>query len=281
MPQQLLSIQSAVAYGHVGNSAAVFTLQRLGFAVCRLDTVTFSNHPAHGGHRGEATPPARLRALVEGLDERGFLGRCDAALSGYLGTAGSGAVVAEAVARLRRARPDALYACDPVMGERPRGLYVAAELPALFRERLVPAADLVTPNLFELELLTGLPAESRDGALAAARALLARGPSLVLATGLEADARIGALAVSREGAWAAFSPRIAAPAHGAGDAFTAIFLARYLEKRDPARALSLAVSSMHAVMRATADSGADELQLVAAQDALVAPERLFAAERVA
>lgn len=281
MPQQVLSIQSAVAYGHVGNSAAVFALQRLGFAVCRLDTVAFSNHPAHGGHRGEAISAASLRVLVEGLDERGFLGRCDAALSGYLGTGGAGAVVAEAVARLRRARPGALYACDPVMGERPRGLYVAAELPALFRDVLVPAADLVTPNLFELELLTGLPAESRSGVLAAARALLARGPSLVLATGIEEDGRIGAVAVGREGAWAAFSPRIEAPAHGAGDAFTAIFLARYLEKRDPARALSLAVSSMHAVLRVTADSGADELQLVAAQDALVAPARLFAAERVA
>ena len=281
MPKNILSIQSGVAYGHVGNSAASFVLQRLGYAVCRLDTVAFSNHPAHGGFTGGPTPPAVLGDLVGGLDSRGFLSRCDAALSGYLGTAQTGGVVADAVTRLRRGRPGALYCCDPVMGDHPRGLYVAQDIPELFRDVLLPLAQIATPNLFELELLTGLPVGTPADVRAAAEALLARGPALVLVTGLTAGSDIGALAVGRDGAWLAASPRIDIPAYGAGDSFTALFLARYLEKPDPARALSLAVSSLDAVMRATAANGGDELDLVAAQDALVAPPRLIPAERLA
>ncbi len=281
MPQQVLSIQSAVAYGHVGNSGAAFALQRLGIGVCRLDTVMFSNHPAHGGFRGEPVPAALLRTVLTGLEERNFLGRCEAVLSGYLGSPAAGEVTIDAVGRLRRARTGALYCCDPVMGDRPQGLYVAAELPALFRDRLVPLADIVAPNAFELELLTGMPAGSQAEALAAARALLGRGPSLVLVTGLAEGDGIGALAVRREAAWLARCPRVETPAWGAGDVFTAIFLGRYLEKADPARALSLAVSSLHALMLATAEANADELALIGAQDAVPAPPRLFAAERVA
>lgn len=278
----VLSIQSSVAYGHVGNDAAAFALQRLGVEAWRLDTVTFSNHPAHGGFRGRATPADDLSALLDGLSERGFLGRCDAVLSGYLGTAANGAVVADAVARLRAHRPGAPYCCDPVMGDRPQGLFVAADIPEMFRSRLLPLADIATPNAFELERLTGLPATDRETALAAARSLLDAGPGLTVVTGLPAaGAGVETLAVTREGAWSAVCPHAAAPAFGAGDSFTAILLARWLEKRDPARALVFAVSAVHALLVETAKAGADELRLVAAQDAILAPPRLFAAERIA
>jgi len=277
----VLSIQSSVAYGHVGNDAATFALQRLGVEAWRLDTVTFSNHPAHGGFRGWAEPAERLTDLLDGLAERGFLARCEAVLSGYLGTAANGAVVADAVTRLRAHRPAAPYCCDPVMGDRPQGLFVAADIPAMFRDRLLPLADIATPNAFELERLTGLPATDRASALTAARTLLAAGPKLAVVTGLPAAGEaVETLAVTGDGAWSAVCPRVAAPAFGAGDTFTAILLARWLEKRDPARALAFAVSTVHALLVETARTGADELRLVAAQDAILAPPRLFSAQRI-
>jgi pyridoxine kinase len=281
MSKTILSIQSSVAYGHVGNSAAVFAMQRLGCDVLRLDTVAFSNHPAHGGFRGRPVPAEVLAELAEGLDERGFLGRCDAVLTGYLGLASNGNVVAGAVARSRTRNPAACYCCDPVMGDRPHGLYVAADIPACFRDRLVPAADIVTPNLFELELLTGQSIGDQPAAIVAARDLLRRGPSLVVVTGLPRDGGIDVLGVREDGVWLAGTPRVRAPAFGTGDAFTAIFLARYLEKPDVARALTLTVSAIYAIMQVTAETGADELRLIAAQDAILAPPRLFPAERVA
>ncbi|MFN4090909.1 MAG: pyridoxal kinase PdxY, partial [Alphaproteobacteria bacterium] len=271
MNPPILTIQSAVAYGHVGNSAAEFALRRLGFPTMRLDTVQFSNHPAHGGFRGGPTPAATLRELVDGLAERGMLGRCGAVLSGYLGTAANAAIVERALAGLRGARPDAVYCCDPVLGDHPRGLYVRDDVPAAMH-RLVALADIAIPNRFELEHLTGAGVASTEDMVAAARRLVAAGPALVVVTGVPSGGGdLGALAVTADRAWIAAAPRIEAPASGAGDLFAAVFLARWMEKRDPARALSLAVSSVHAVLAATAAACGDELALVAAQDSLPAP----------
>src|SRR5262249_49862996 len=150
--------------------------------------VSFSNHPAHGGFRGRVVPAAELADLVEGLGARGLFGRCDALLSGYLGDPATAAVVADAVARVRAADPPALYCCDPVSGEVGRGVYVRSGVPEAIRDRLVPLSDVVTPNPFELGLLTGMAPSTLDAAHAAARALLGRdgreGPGLVVATGL-------------------------------------------------------------------------------------------------
>jgi pyridoxine kinase len=277
----VLSIQSRVVHGHVGNSAAGPVLQRLGHEVWALDTVTFSNHPAHGGWRGRIVPPAELAELLDGLAERGLLAHCDAVLSGYLGDPGTVAVVEEAVTRVRAANPGALYACDPVIGEVGRGVYVRPGLPEAFRDTLVPRADLVTPNPFELAYLGGGPVGTLAEARAAAARLRARGPELVVATGLrlaEAPDRVTVLAVSAGGAWRASVPHRQAPAWGAGDTFAALFLAVYLRARDVAAALGHAVAALDAVLAATEAAGAPELALIAAQDALVRPARAVAVE---
>jgi pyridoxine kinase len=268
----ILSIQSAVVYGHVGNSAAVFLLQRLGFEVWPLDTVVLSNHPAYPTVRGRVVPAAELRALLDGLDERGALARCDAVLSGYLGQPETAAVVAEAAARVKAARPGALYCCDPVMGEVGKGLYVAPELPALFRDRLLPAADLVTPNPLELEQLTGAPVRTEAEALAAADLARRRGPGLVVVTGLgEATGRtLTTLAVTAAGAWAARTARRDRPAHGAGDAFTAVFLGAYLRHRDVRHALARAAGALEAIFDASDAAGSADLAVVAAGDRVAA-----------
>jgi pyridoxine kinase len=280
----VLSIQSSVVYGRVGNRAAVPVLERLGHDVWPVDTVTFSNHPAHGAFRGRVVPADEVAALVDGLAARGVLGRCDAVLSGYLGDAATAAVVEDAVRRVRAARGHALYCCDPVIGEVGRGVYVRAGIPEAFRERLIPLADVVTPNPFELELLTGTAPATLGAARAAARALVDRGPGLVVATGLrlaEAPGELAVLAVTCAEAWLVRHPRRAVRVWGTGDAFAALFLGVYLGRRDARAALEHAVAAVDEVLAVAEATDADELPLVRAQEALVRPGTRFAAERLA
>jgi pyridoxine kinase len=270
----ILSIQSSVVYGRVGNRAAVPVLERLGHDVWPVDTVAFSNHPAHGGFSGRIVPAAEVAVLVDGLAARGVLGRCDAVLSGYVGDPGTAPVIANAVARVRAERVDAIYCCDPVIGEVGRGVYVRPGIPEALRDGLVPMADIVTPNPFELEALTGVAPATLESARAAARLLLARGPRLVVATGLrlaDAAAELAVLATTREVAWLVRHPRRAVRVWGTGDAFAALFLGAYLGPRDPRAALEHAVAALDAVLAVAEAVDADELPLVTAQDALLHP----------
>jgi len=289
-PMNILSIQSHVTYGHVGNSAAVFPLQRLGFEVWPLHTLQFSNHAGYEGVTGQVFGAQHLREVVDGLAARGVLGTCDAVLSGYLGAAEVGAAVLDAVARVKAANPEALYACDPVMGDGASGgeggLYVDAALPEFFRDRALALADIVTPNLFELETLTAARVVTLDQAVSAARGLVARGPGVVLVTGLRhhttGAGEIELLAVTARGAWRLITPLIACDPqpNGAGDLLAALFLGHYLRTRDAGQALEAAAAATFAVLDATRIAGARELQLIAAQDDLIAPKRHFPAERI-
>ena len=280
----ILSIQSHVAYGHVGNSAAVFPLQRLGHDVWPIHTVAFSNHLGYPTWSGRARAPEEAGEIVDGLDRLGALKRCDAVLSGYLGDRGNGAVVLDAVVRVRAANPNALYACDPVMGDRGVGLFVKPDIPAIFSEQLLPAADMTFPNAFELEQLTGGDTDRLSTALAAADALRARmrlGALVVVTSLLRSDGptgRIEVLAVSAEGAWLIDSPLHAGPPHGAGDCFAALFLGHYLRSRSIEDTLARAVLAIHGVLAASV--GAAELQIIAAQDQLDPREPAFRPRRV-
>ena len=290
----ILSIQSHVAYGHVGNAAAVFALQRLGLEVWPVMTVQLSNHTGYAGWRGRSFEAEHIAELSRGLEEVGALAACRAVLSGYLGTAAVGEQVLVAVDRATRCNPDAIYVCDPVMGDHGRGLYVPEEVAAFFKERAVPRARIVTPNLFELERLTGRPIESNEAALAAAQDLRALGPEVVLVTSLrfpESEPQsVALLAVTGAGAWRVVTPWLdmSPPANGAGDTVAALFLGHYLLASDgPAQGIEVvaeaaakAASATFALVEATHAAGSRELQLIAAQDKLVQPDRLFAAEQV-
>jgi pyridoxine kinase len=280
----ILSVQSAVAYGHVGNSAAVFPLQRLGFEVWPVNTVAFSNHPGYGSWRGRICDPSLIAELLEGIAERGVLASCSAVLSGYLGEISTGVAVLDAVVRVKAANPDALYCCDPVIGDRNGGLYVRAEIPGFFRERALAHADLVTPNHFELEQLAEQRVETVADALAAADIIRRIGAKIVLVTSFErADAApqtIEMLVIAGAGAWRVETPLLPIAVNGAGDALAALFLGHYLLTRDPEQALAAAAASIFAIIETTHAAGSRELQLVAAQDALVAPRRRFTAERL-
>lgn len=282
----ILSIQSHVAYGYVGNRAAVFPLQRLGHDVIAVNTVQFSNHTGYGAWTGEVFSAAHIADVIEGLAARGVLGRCDAVLSGYMGDAALGQVILDTVARVRTANPDALYACDPVMGDVGRGFFVRPGIPDFMKADAVPRADLITPNQFELEFLTGHTVRSLEDALAAAAAARALGPRLVLVTSLmragAAPDTIEMLVDSAEGTWLVATPRLPLepPPNGAGDCVAALFLATYLESGDPAAALGHAAAAIYAVFAATQAAGTRELQLIAAQDRLVRLERRFPVERL-
>jgi pyridoxine kinase len=287
----ILSIQSHVVFGHVGNAAAVFPLQRLGHEVWPVDTVTVSNHLSYPTWRGRFRAPDELGEIIEGLDSLGVLARCDVVLSGYLGQAGNGAVVAEAVRRVRAANPRALYACDPVMGDRRSGLFVKPDIPPVFEGMLLPLADIAFPNAFELEQISGGNTRALIDTLAAAdrfragmRAEPPQGPLVLVKSVDRADGPTGhveVLAVDETGAWRAAAPRHDVPANGAGDCFAALFLGHYLRARDVAAALGRAVSAIDAILAKTAAAGGAELALIAAQDELDPREPKFRAERVA
>jgi pyridoxine kinase len=281
----ILTIQSAVAYGHVGNSAAVFALQRLGFEAWAVNTVQFSNHPGYGAWRGRVAPAEEVAAVIQGIAERGVLPGCRAVLSGYLGDPALGAVVLDAVAQVKSANPAALWCCDPVIGDVGTGIYVRPGIAEFFRDRALEAADLLTPNVFEAEFLTGRRIDSLEDALAACAALRARGPRLVLLTSLRRTGPegewIGLLASSAAGAWLVETPLLPLAANGAGDAVAALFLGHWLSRGDIAAALEAAGSAIHAVLNQTLASGEREIQLIAAQDTLAAPPERFPARRCA
>ena len=284
MLQPILSIQSHVVYGHVGNSAAVFPLQRLGREVWPLMTVQFSSHTGYAGWRGRAFDAAMIDDCMSGLEAIGALPRCAGLLTGYLGAAETGEAVLRALDRIRGANGEAAYACDPVIGDVGRGSYVAEGVAEFFRNRALPAATIATPNAFELEWLTGERANDLQTARRAIGALRAGGPRVVVAKSLKLDDTpadaLDMLAGDQAGFWRLRTPNLPIAINGAGDVFAALFFHHWLEARQTPEALSRAASAVHAVVKATLAAGSRELSLIVAQDELTRPSQLFAAEAV-
>jgi pyridoxine kinase len=280
----ILSIQSSVAYGHVGNSAAAFLLMRMGVEVYPVLTVHYSNSTAYGTWRGPVLSVDDIRDVILGIDERGALTEVDAVLTGYQGSAAIGEAVLDTVALVRERNPKAIYCCDPVMGDVGRGFFVAAGIPEMYRDRIVGQADIITPNQFELEFLTGKPASTLDELLEATDALRAKGPGTVLVTSavtsdLDPD-QVSMLAVSAGGAWLVSTPQLAPTFSGSGDITSAAFLATFLELGSVPEALAKTAAIVYAVLEITAESGHRELRLVKAQDAIVHPTRSFAVRQI-
>jgi len=286
---RILSIQSAVAYGHVGNSAAVFPLQRIGVEVLPVYTVNFSNHTGYGAWRGPLISPDDVREVITGIEERGAFADIDVVLSGYQGSDGIADVILDAVARVKAANPGAVYSCDPVMGNAKSGCFVAPAIPVLLRDRVVPAADIITPNQFELGFLTETEPSDLDSTLASADAARAMGPSTVLVTSVERPDRpvlddgrgtIEMLAVTGDGAWIVRTPHIPMKANGSGDVTAALFTAHFRASGDAADALAKTTSSVFDLLQATYDAGARELRLIEAQEAYAHPRPQFEVTRV-
>jgi pyridoxine kinase len=275
----ILSIQSSVAYGHVGNSAVTFPLMRMGVEVWPVITVHFSNHTGYGAWRGPLMSAADLRDVVRGIDERGVLGEVDAVLSGYQGGEDIGAMILDAVALVKLRNPAAIYCCDPVLGDADRGCYVRPGIPELMRQQVVPAAQIITPNQFELESLTGLPVATMEELLNAAEAARKLGPDVVLVTSVvRQDAppeTIDMVAVNGDGAWLVTTPRLPQTFTGSGDVTAATFLATLLGTGDVRAALAHTAAVIYGLLMVTAASDRAELALIAAQEELVNPSHTF------
>jgi len=281
---KILSIQSAVAYGHVGNSAAVFPLQRIGVEVLPVYTVNFSNHTGYGAWRGPLIAPEDVREVIAGIEDRGVFPQIDVILSGYQGGEGIADVILDAVTRVKAANPSAVYACDPVMGNAKSGCFVAPAIPILLRDRVVPAADILTPNQFELGFLTGTEPRTLAETLASVDLIRATGPRTVLVTSVEQpdrpDGTIEMLAVTDDGAWIVQTPLIPMKANGSGDVTAALFTAHLRAGGDAADALARTTSSVFDLLQLTYESGERELQLVEAQESYARPRLQFAVRQV-
>jgi len=275
----ILSIQSSVAYGYVGNSAVTFPLMRMGVEVWPVITVRFSNHTGYGAWRGPLLSAADLRDVVRGIDERGVLGEVDAVLSGYQGGEDIGAMILDAVALVKLRNPAAIYCCDPVLGDVDRGCYVRPGIPELMRQQVVPVAQIITPNQFELESLTGLPSSTMDELLKAADAARRLGPDVVLITSVVRrdgpPETIDMVAVNEDGAWLVTTPRLPQTFTGSGDVTAATFLATLLSTADVPGALAHTAAVIYGLLVVTAASGRTELALIAAQQELVNPSHTF------
>lgn len=283
MTEIVLSIQSHVAYGHAGNSAAVFPLQRLGVEVLPVHTVQFSNHTGYGAFRGQVFDVDHVREVLTGLEERGVFPHISAVLSGYMGDSSIGDAILEAVAKIKAARQGAFYVCDPVFGDVGRGVFVRPGIPEYHRSHTVKSADLITPNQFEFELLCGSALESIDHAIAQARKLEAAARKAVIITSLTTpdvgDGQLGTLAVTAEQAWIVRTPQIAASPlpNGMGDAFSAILLGHLLRQEALPVALEKATSSLYGLVKHT-ENGSRDLPLIAQQQHIAEPVELFVAQ---
>jgi pyridoxine kinase len=280
----ILSIQSHVAFGHVGNASAVFPMQRLGVEVWPIHTVQFSNHTGYGSWKGRVFDGPAIEELVEGIAERGVLNRCDGVLSGYMGSADIGNAILSAVARVRSLNAEALYCCDPVIGDVGRGIFVRPGIPEFMREQAVPAADIVTPNQFELDYLAGLTTEALDDIKRGIAAVQALGPKAVLVTSVETkETPVDAVdLITGEGGrfWRVRTPKLSLSVNGAGDAIAALFFVHYARSRSAPVALAEASASVYGLLKRTEEAGSREILTIAAQDEFVSPTHRFPAEEV-
>lgn len=275
----VISIQSQVAYGHVGNSAAVFPMQMHGIDVIAVPTTLLSNRPGYPTLRGRALEAQLVADLLRGIEERGAVETSSMILSGYLGSPDIAAVVADFVTRAKARNPALRYACDPVLGDRDRGLFVQRDIPPLVRDRLCPLADIITPNHFEFEFLCGASATSIDRVIEQAQALIARGPSTVVITSAELtdtpDGQIDTIAVERSRAFRVRTPKLPISPNGTGDLFAALYVSASVRGKETADALAHAASAVFAVLERTAARGTEEMRIVESGELLVHPKHRF------
>lgn len=284
--KRVLTIQSHVTFGNVGNSAAVFTLQRMGIEAMPIHTVQFSNHSGYEIFTGQVFTAEQIKEVIAGLRSNNFLPTIDAVISGYIGKVGVGEVIHSVVDEIRESNPELIYVCDPVMGEKDDGIgfFVDDTIPPLMKAAL-SKATIITPNYFEFEVLCGKAINTLEEACAEARALIKNSEYLttVLITSFqkfELKEELITLAITRDEAWQVITPRCdySPMPSGMGDTFAALYLAHILNGQSVEDAIAYTTSSLYAFVIDT-ENGSHDLSLIREQDQLIQPKKLFKAER--
>jgi len=285
----ILSIQSHVVYGYAGNTAAVFPMQRLGKEVWAINTVEFSNHTGYGKWRGKVLGAELVSELAEGLYERGVLKNCEAVLSGYLGDAAVGKAIIETVKKVKKENPDVIYCLDPVMGDVGRGFYVKPDIPDIFKNDVIPYADIICPNQFEIEVLTGITINNTDDAVKAINKLHEMGPSIVLLTSFrEKQGELGMITSDKKNIYKITTPELPLGngVAGTGDMTASVFLSRFLETKNIEKTLTLCTASVYGILEASLKFSDErngkpvELKIIETQEHLCYPKFKFEAVKI-
>ncbi|MEH6632218.1 MAG: pyridoxal kinase [Halopseudomonas aestusnigri] len=270
----VISVQSHVCYGHVGNSAAVFAMQKLGVGVHAIPTTILSNHPAHTNFYGWAIDPPLLHDLFVGVEERGAFKNSDVFLSGYLASIENAGIIAKAVRRYQELNPKGLYCLDPVMGDKGKGLFVSEGIPELIMNQLLPLADIITPNKFEFDTITQTNTNTFPEMITAARSLIEQySMRCVVITSAEqpadkGDPAIGVLIVKAEAAWLVTTPYLTVSPSGAGDFFTGLFVGWIMRGFSEEAAAQKAICALFRIIELTISGGRDELDVITHQECI-------------
>ncbi|WP_410685783.1 pyridoxal kinase PdxY [Avibacterium paragallinarum] len=283
----LLSIQSHVVYGYAGNKSATFPMQLLGIDVWALNTVQFSNHTQYGQWTGMVMPKEQIGEIVQGIDNIGELHKCDAVISGYIGSAEQVEEIIHAVQKVKSRNPNAVYLCDPVMGHPDKGCIVADGVKENLINLAMAKADIITPNLVELRELSGLPVENFAQAIEAVKAILAKGPKKVLVKHLskvgQDPSQFEMLLANDQGIWHISRPlhQFAKEPVGVGDLTAGLFMANLLNGKSDLDAFEHTANAVNDVMSVTQQQQAYELQIVAARDQILHPNSQYKAVKIA
>lgn len=277
----ILSVQSHVAYGYVGNKAAIFPLQRLGNEAWFINTVQFSNHTGYGSWQGEVFSSNHIKNVYEGIKQREILSKCDAILSGYMGDASIASSIVEIVSDIKSLNPKAIYCCDPVMGDTGRGFFIKEGIFELFRDKIIKISDIITPNQFEACALTNMSINNLEDAKKVAAELHKMGPRIILITSLiynySKQESIENLVYDGVNFYLIVTPffNFSIMPNGCGDLVTSLFLHHYLINQKADIALSRTISSVYGILKHTYQNNSRELMLISAQEELVNPSKLF------
>ena len=257
----ILSIQSSVIFGYVGNSIAAPVLQTLGHDVWRIDTVNFSNHPGYGKFTGAVKELEQLDNEIKGICDLGILPNCEVILSGYLGEIDTAASVLKTVNLVKKQNKAALYVLDPVIGDDDQ-IYVNESLVEVFKNKLLPKADVIIPNRSELGWLSDIKIHDLSTLKIAAMNIIKRGPKNVIVTGVLDAENILNYAFSNDGIWMTSVSRIKQKFSGTGDLFSSLFTSAFLETNNLSNALAFATEGCETVLRATCERNSKELSLI-------------------
>ena len=277
----ILSIQSYVITGHVGNAAACLPLQLLGFDVWTLNTVVLSNHPAVRPPKSQINNPQKILDFFDGICELGLLVECEAVLGGYLENAANGAAMVEIAAKVKQFNKRALFICDPVMGDNDR-IYVKGDIVNFYKNNAIGLADVILPNAFEAYLLTGVEVTDIESAIKAIEIMKNYGPKIVIISGVNIPntEKLATLMSFENEVWLTMAPKVAAPSQGAGDLLSALFTGHYLKNENPKDSFNLAVAGVHAALVYAKMISHEFLPLVSAQSSIINPPKIFSTKRI-